>query len=326
MTELLLGCVDISSMAYAVLNKGELSTDSNKGKAIMSEFWIWSTWLIKVSLYLSTAFMIGGAFCYFLLWRYSSIKPILLKYISLGAALGLLASTLGFFILVGSFANTGLSGIFDQTYINILLNTDTGQIHIVRIISFALILLILTIKLVKQTTHIATLEKILFSILLVPILYSFSQIGHVTNLPIFAQILLGIHVFFMSLWMGSLYPLWKMSHKISGRSLRKLMEAFGRIAAFVVGILILCGITIALLLFKDLNTLIYTSYGHGFTLKLALVGSILLLAAFNKWSLTPRLEEPLFAQYLSCAILFEMYLGLLILLTTSYITTVVGID
>lgn len=86
----------------------------------MSEFWIWSTWLIKVSLYLSTAFMIGGAFCYFLLWRYTSIKPTLLKYIRLGAGLGLLASTLGFFILVGSFANTGLFGIFDQTYISIL--------------------------------------------------------------------------------------------------------------------------------------------------------------------------------------------------------------
>jgi len=292
----------------------------------MSEFWIWSTWLIKVSLYLSTAFMIGGAFCYFLLWRYTSIKPTLLKYIRLGAGLGLLASTLGFFILVGSFANTGLFGIFDQTYISILLNTATGQIHIVRIISFALILLLLTIKLAKETTHITNFEKILFGILLVPILYSFSQVGHVTNLPFFAQIILSIHIFFLSLWMGSLYPLWKMSHKISGRSLRKLMEAFGRIAAYVVGILILCGITIAVLLFKDLNTLIYTSYGHGFSLKLLFVGCILLLAAFNKWFLTPRLEEPLFAQYLSCAILFEMYLGLLILLTTSYITTVVGID
>jgi putative copper resistance protein D len=270
--------------------------------------------------------MIGGAFCYFLLWRYTSIKVTLLKYMHLGATLGLVGSTLGFFILVGSFANTGLSGIFDQTYLNILLNTNTGQIHIVRIISFALIFLLLTIKLGKKTTHIATFEKILFAVLLIPILYSYSQIGHVTNLPFFAQILLSIHVFFMSLWMGSLYPLWKMSHKISGRSLRKLMEAFGRIAAYVVGILILCGITIALFLFKDLNTLIYTSYGHGFVLKLAFVGSILLLAAFNKWFLTPRLEEPLFAQYLSCAILFEMYLGLLILLTTSYITTVVGID
>jgi putative copper resistance protein D len=292
----------------------------------MFEFWIWSTWLTKITLYLSTAFIIGGAFCYFLLWRYTSIKVTLLKYMHLGATLGLVGSTLGFFILVGSFANTGLSGIFDQTYLNILLNTNTGQIHIVRIISFALIFLLLTIKLGKKTTHIATFEKILFAVLLIPILYSYSQIGHVTNLAFFAQILLSIHVFFMSLWMGSLYPLWKMSHKISGRSLRKLMEAFGRIAAYVVGILILCGITIALFLFKDLNTLIYTSYGHGFVLKLAFVGSILLLAAFNKWFLTPRLEEPLFAQYLSCAILFEMYLGLLILLTTSYITTVVGID
>lgn len=292
----------------------------------MSEFWVWSTWLIKVSLYLSTAFMIGGAFCYFLLWRYTSIKAILLKYISLGAGLGLLASTLGFFILVGSFANAGLSGIFDQTYLNILLSTQTGQIYIVRIISFSLILLLLMIKLAKQTTHIATFEKILFGILLVPILYSFSQVGHVTNLPFFVQILLSIHIFFLSLWMGSLYPLWKMSHTISGRSLKKLMESFGRIAAFIVGILIICGVTIALFLFKDLNTLIYTPYGHGFTLKLTFVGSILLLAAFNKWFLTPRLEEPLFAQYLGYAILFEMYLGLMILLTTSYITTVVGID
>lgn len=292
----------------------------------MSEFWVWSTWLTKVSLYLSTAFMIGGAFCYFLLWRYTGIKAILLKYISLGAGLGLLASTLGFFILVGSFANAGLSGIFDQTYLNILLSTQTGQIHIVRIISFSLILVLLMIKLAKQTTHITTFEKILFSILLVPILYSFSQVGHVTNLPFFVQILLSIHIFFLSLWMGSLYPLWKMSHTISGRSLKKLMESFGRIAAFIVGILIICGVTIALFLFKDLNTLIYTPYGHGFTLKLTFVGSILLLAAFNKWFLTPRLEEPLFAQYLGYAILFEMYLGLMILLTTSYITTVVGID
>lgn len=125
----------------------------------MFEFWIWSTWLTKITLYLSTAFMIGGAFCYFLLWRYTSIKVTLLKYMHLGATLGLVGSTLGFFILVGSFANTGLSGIFDQTYLNILLNTDTGQIHIVRIISFALIFLLLTIKLGKKTTHITTFEK-----------------------------------------------------------------------------------------------------------------------------------------------------------------------
>lgn len=292
----------------------------------MSEYWIWSTWLTKVSLYLSTAFIIGGSFCYFFLDRYFDIKHTLLRYIRLGAGLGLVSSTLAFLILVGSFANTGLLGAFDQTYTQILLNTPAGQVHIVRVICFALILLLLSIKFKQGTTNVSTFEEILFGLFVVPIIYSYSQVGHVTNLPFLAQLLLTVHIFFMSLWMGSLYPLWKMTYKIHGRPLKNLMEAFGRIAAYVVGILIICGITVALLLFKDLQTLLYTAYGHGFIFKLLFVSCILLLAACNKWLLTPRLEEPKFTQYLGCAILFEMYLGMLILLTTSYITTVVGID
>jgi putative copper resistance protein D len=58
---------------------------------------------------------------------------------------------------------------------------------------------------------------------------------------------------------------------------------------------------------------------------LVLVASILLLAAFNKWYFTPRLEHPQFAKQLSYAILFEMSLGLAILLVTGYITSVIGI-
>ena len=64
------------------------------------------------------------------------------------------------------------------------------------------------------------------------------------------------------------------------------MHLFGRIAAFVVGILLACGASIALLLIKDFNTLLNTPYGHGFIIKIAFVLSILLLAAFNKWYFT----------------------------------------
>ncbi len=53
---------------------------------------------------------------------------------------------------------------------------------------------------------------------------------------------------------------------------------------------------------------------------------VLLCPAFNKWYFTPRLQDPKFAKQLGYAILFEMSLGLMILLTTGYITTVVGID
>ncbi|ACJ40077.1 copper resistance D family protein [Acinetobacter baumannii] len=290
------------------------------------ETWIYATWLIKVVLYLGIAFVVGGAFSYFLLGRYVEIKKTLLKYITIGAGLGFISSTLGFFVLIGSFANTGLSGMWDSNYINILVNTPTGHIHIIRSVSFALLLLFMLVKLSKGTIQISKVEGTIFTILLIPIVFSFSQLGHVTNLPLFAQFLLSIHVLVMSLWMGSLFPLWRTTKKITGLPLKDRMHLFGRIAAFVVGILLACGASIALLLIKDFNTLLNTPYGHGFIIKIAFVLSILLLAAFNKWYFTPRLQDPKFARQLGYAILFEMSLGLMILLTTGYITTVVGIE
>ncbi|RZH13061.1 copper resistance D family protein [Acinetobacter pittii] len=290
------------------------------------ETWIYATWLIKVVLYLGIAFVVGGAFSYFLLGRYVEIRETLLKYITIGAGLGFISSTLGFFVLIGSFANTGLSGMWDSNYINILINTPTGHIHIIRSVSFALLLLFMIVKLSKGTIQVSKVEGTIFTILIIPMVFSFSQLGHVTNLPFFAQFLLSIHVLVMSLWMGSLFPLWKTSKKITGLPLKDRMHLFGRIAAFVVGILLACGASIALLLIKDFNTLLNTPYGHGFIIKIAFVLSILLLAAFNKWYFTPRLQDPKFARQLGYAILFEMSLGLMILLTTGYITTIVGID
>lgn len=293
---------------------------------MIPETWIYATWLVKVILYLGIAFVIGGAFCYFLLGRYVEIKETILKYITIGTGLGLFSSVLGFFILIGGFANTGLSGMWDNNYINILVNTPTGHVYIIRSISFALLLIFMIVKLSKGTIDISKTEGAIFTILLTPIVLSFSQLGHVTNLPLFAQALLSIHVLVMSLWMGSLYPLWKTSKKINGLPLKERMHLFGQIAAFIVGILIACGLSIALLLFKDFNTLINTPYGHGFIIKILFVLSILLLAAFNKWYFTPRLQDPKFAKQLGYAILFEMSLGLSILLATGYITTVVGIE
>ncbi|KCY25275.1 copper resistance D family protein, partial [Acinetobacter baumannii 1288284] len=267
------------------------------------ETWIYATWLIKVVLYLGIAFVVGGAFSYFLLGRYVEIRETLLKYITIGAGLGFISSTLGFFVLIGSFANTGLSGMWDSNYINILINTPTGHIHIIRSVSFALLLLFMIVKLSKGTIQVSKVEGTIFTILIIPMVFSFSQLGHVTNLPFFAQFLLSIHVLVMSLWMGSLFPLWKTSKKITGLPLKDRMHLFGRIAAFVVGILLACGASIALLLIKDFNTLLNTPYGHGFIIKIAFVLSILLLAAFNKWYFTPRLQDPKFARQLGYAIL-----------------------
>jgi len=293
---------------------------------MVPETWIYATWLVKVFLYLGTAFVIGGAFCYFLLGDYIVIKKAILRYVTIGSFIGFLSSILSFFILIGSFSNTGFLGMWDSNYINILINTSTGHAHVIRSTSFLFLFLFMLLKLSSGASQITKIEGSIFSALLIPIVFSFSQLGHVTNLSLFAQILLSIHVLAMSLWMGSLYPLWKTSRIIKGLSLKKSMHLFGKIAAFIVGILLACGVSIALLLLKDLDTLFNTSYGHGFIMKIIFVLCIFLLAAFNKWYFTPRLDHQRYANQLGYAILFEMSLGLAILLTTGYITTVVGIE
>ena len=292
---------------------------------MVAETWDYLSWLVKGMLYLGVAFVTGGLFCSYLLKRYSNLQQMLLKYITLGAGLGLVTSVLGFFVLIGSFSNSGLSGMWDSNYISLLINIPIGHAYMIRSISFALILLLMIIKLSKARP-ISNVEAIVIGLLILPILFSFSQLGHVTHLDWFGHLLLSLHVFAMSLWMGSLYPLWKTSTLIHGLPLKERMHVFGQIAAVIVAILATCGISIVLLLVQDFNTLLSTAYGQGFIIKILLVLSILLLAAFNKWYFTPRLQDPKFAKQLSYAICLEMLLGLSILFTTGYITTVVGLE
>lgn len=304
------------------------------------EYWLWAGWLAKVMLYLATAISIGGAFSYFLLSKYYLNKPII-RYMIIGAFVGALSSVAGFLIQVGSFSNAGLLGMFDPTFFNILLGTPVGTAQILRTLSFGMIAILLMIKYARlqhsrpeqhqfknesQANKLSYLLRAIIGVALLLIVYSFSQMGHVTNQSFIAQLLLSLHVTAMSLWMGSLFPLWRLSRTVEGLPLKNSMHRFGQLAAVIVGVLVVCGLTVAYLLIKDFDTLISTPYGQGFMLKLGLVAAILLLAAFNKWYFTPRLNQAKYAKQLSYAILFEMSLGLSVLFTTGYITTVIGIE
>jgi putative copper resistance protein D len=292
------------------------------------EYWLLAGWIEKVMLYVAMASVIGGSFTYFLLSKYPQLRNTIINYMIFGAGIGVFSSLTSFFIQVGSFADNGLQGMIDPTFFKILLHSPVGTIQIIRTLCFSIIALLLIIE--KYHLHpspispLSWFNRAVIALTSLVIVVTFSQLGHVTNLSIFAQILISIHIFVMSLWMGALFPLWKLSRTIQGMPLKDSMHLFGRIAAIIVGLLVICGLTVAIML---LNTqiLLSTPYGYGFILKLVLVASILLLAAFNKWYFTPRLEHPQFAKQLSYAILFEMSLGLAILLVTGYITSVIGI-
>ena len=59
--------------------------------------------------------------------------------------------------------------MWDSNYINILVNTPTGHVSIIRSISFALLLIFMIVKLSKGTIDISKTEGAIFTILLTPI-------------------------------------------------------------------------------------------------------------------------------------------------------------
>lgn len=292
---------------------------------MVTEYWLLASWIAKVLLYIATAICVGGSFSYLLLSKYIPLNKAITQYMIIGAFIGIFASILGFLIQVGSFSNSGWFGMFDPTFFKILLNTPLGEVQIVRTVCFFMVAILLISKYYKKSAGTSYISRLLMVFILLFLVSSFSQVGHVTNLPNFAQVLISLHVTAMSLWMGALFPLWLLSKTVNGMPLKETMHLFGRLAAIIVGVLVIFGLTVAYLLLKDIHTLISTPYGHGFIIKLGLVASILLLAAFNKWYFTPRLQYPRFAKQLSYAILFEMFLGLSILFVTGYITSVIGI-
>jgi len=72
--------------------------------------------------------------------------------------------------------------------------------------------------------------------------------------------------------------------------------------------------------------LVQSPYGISFSIKLAGVYVLLLLAAINRLILVPRLANYYEADLLQGTIMAEMIVAVAILLVTSYLTTFVGIS
>ncbi len=104
------------------------------------------------------------------------------------------------------------------------------------------------------------------------------------------------------------------------------MRRFGSVALGRVVVLVLCGVILANAMLDSWQLLLSSYYGRGLLLKMLLVGSLLTVAALNKWFLTPRLDQRGFVEKLSVAIAVEIVMAIAIVLTTTTITGIFGID
>jgi putative copper resistance protein D len=287
--------------------------------------WELLTLLSRVALYASVASAIGGLFSSWLLVRHRESAPAICRYTFWGCVIGIIASLIGFGAQVGAFADQGLMGMMDINMMSILWQTSVGAAVALQLSGFLLIGITTGWLLKTQKPH-STWAHGLMLLGGLSLLAAFSQVGHFAEQSLLGKIAISLHVLAMSLWMGSLYPLWQVCRTTDIPEIQRSMERFGQAAAVIVGVLVASGVLMATMLLKDFHTLFFTPYGQGLLLKLTLVGSLLLLAASNKWLTVPRLVQPRFSTRLSRAIMLEMCVGAFILLITGTITIIIGID
>lgn len=287
--------------------------------------WALFTLLSRIALYASVASAIGGFFASVLLARHRESTTAIRTYIVWGCVVGIIASLTGFGIQVGALADQGVKGMLDSTMMPILWQASVGTAVALQLSGFLLIGAITGWLLKTQEPQSALIHALTLMGGLT-LLASFSQVGHFAEQPLLGKVAISLHVLAMSLWMGSLYPLWRVSRTGDLPEIKRSMERFGQLAVIIVSVLVGCGILMAAMLLKDFHSLFFTPYGRGLLAKLALVSGLLLLAASNKWFTVPRLMQPEFATRLSHAIVFEMCVGAFILLTTGIITIIIGID
>ncbi|WP_299975549.1 CopD family protein [uncultured Pseudoteredinibacter sp.] len=285
------------------------------------EMHIWNGLIVlsKVLFYTGFASIVSYAF----LFKVPLLKP---KYTKL-IVIANIANLLWFIANSGAMAEEGLRGAFDQDILLIMIHSPIGSSALLRAIGlfFALLIIIKGQRKVDSTPALWIRSCILIlSIILLT--YSFTLIGHVSELDYLAKLSLMIHALVMAWWFGSLPSLAIACKTLETRKLKGLMDRFGKQASILVTLLLFAGLYLGVSLNSGLNSLFYTDHGRVLLLKVVFVVIILGIAANHKLRLVPSLNHKQQRNKLANSIYLEMGIASSILLLTSVLTSVVSPD
>jgi putative copper resistance protein D len=289
--------------------------------------WGYANITTKWLIYIGIVAAIGGPFIAALI-NSSVNKKLIINYIVISSVLGFAAVIINFFIQVGSFSDTGLSGVFDTGLISFLWQSTVGDSVLWRLLAFtvlgfALLLSDFNVKYGTFSFRHAT-STFLYMMAIFSFAYSFTFIGHSAVTGSAAKWFLAVHIITVSWWIGALYPLWLSCNLLQPPALYKLMCLFGQIAVFMVGILIACGIGLLYLFLENPLALLTTTYGLAMLLKLIFIVSLLSIAAYHKFSLVQEIQQPTGIKKLQKSINNEMLIAAMILAVTAVLSSILG--
>jgi copper transport protein len=270
--------------------------------------WTWSS-AIDRALFLAAGFVaVGGWLFVFVVRRTEPLYPLIPR----AAAFGIGAAILGIYLQGGV--------LLDAT------DATPWDIELWRVGFFSTRGTALCLAIVGLALCIARRYRLLALLGCVTVIVSFTLSGHAaTASPHWIAIpTLLLHVTIVAFWLGSLMPLLAALRRMPAET-RMVFARFTDAALVLVPQLLLAGIILAVLQVQRADAFFASSYGLILSVKLALVGLLLVLAACNRWVLMPEMDSdvPGHAMRLRRAIQGELVLGFLILCVTAFLSQTV---
>jgi len=228
-------------------------------------------------------FQAAGAALFLALYeRYFAAAPAdkLRLVARIAALVALIAAVLHYVLtparMAGDFGST-----FDPALESLLLRSNSGTAHIVRVVGLAILLLSLD-RASKLNTWAALGGAVLA-------LLSFALMGHTVIHPqrwALAPLLL-VHIVVAAVWLGALAGLYVAARE-QGTESGALVARFSQHAAWAVPAIFVCGLVMSVLLIRSVAELA-TPYGAMVLGKALGFAVLMALAAQNKWRYGPRL-------------------------------------
>jgi len=251
------------------------------------------------------------------------LRPVLLI-----AAIAALLSGLSWL----AFATAGISGslagaLEPEAWSIVIGGTSFGRLCVTRLALAAVVTVLLLPKKQAAWRHYAVIAGSLV------LLASIGASGHAAE-NVIHMVADSLHLLAAGLWIGALFALLVLvivSANSNLEILRTALLRFSGIGTGVVAVLVLSGLVNSWFLigFDKIDQLLVSRYEQILLLKLLLFGAMLLLAAANRFRLTPRLAAALESggapwdpiRLLSMSILTETILGIAVLTAVAWLGT-----
>lgn len=262
---------------------------------------------IRLGLYLSLMLLMGlAAFPFYALHgeERSEGRILRLKNALIGWSIAAIAlSVLGFFALMAAMMGTSIASIDWQTSRSILYETPIGTAWLARITAlFAALLAAMTIKRSDNQHLIAVTGASAIALAtLVWTGHAGATEGALGVLHIASDIL---HLFAAAIWLGGIAAFLKMLQQPDDKSnsnrliiAHQALDSFSQVGTICVVVIVVTGLVNSQLIvgLSNIGSLFDTIYGQLLLFKLFLVTAMLLLAAKNRWRLTPDLRTAIAA-------------------------------